>query len=567
MTDAGTARRSRAQDLVAVALLVALWLAASLPRLRGPIDLRWDASVYYVLGTSLAEGKGHRLLNEPGEIEAVQYPPGLPLLVAVHQRAAGTADFLEVAPRLRVTYFVLGGLYLLAAYAVVRAFLAPPLALAACALTGLSFYAFLHPSDTLYAELPFALASMLFLLCHRRSERPLFAVTTGVLGVLAYLLRTAGIALLAAWVGESLLRRRWRQAALRALASALPVLAWQVHVVRVTESDGYREPAYAYQRAPYAWSNVGYLENVALVDPFRPELGRMGARDLAGRVARNLAAIPVALGESAWMPRGLPEKLAEKLHARFGLPSLPGRLGEALLVLFGCGVLAGAACFAVGKKGASEVRGNGLVLLYFALTIVLISFTPWPQQFWRYLAPLAPLSALFLLHGLRRVAARVTRSRIAGALAVAAPLGVLLAAQLLAARLFLQSLLPVSYYDAAGNELPGRLLTYERPWHALDPALEWLRRHARAEDVVATTVPHLAHLRSGLRAVLPPMETDPDLAGRLLAEVPVAWVLLDELGDPGIAGYAAAAIERRPEEWRLAYGVPGGGTRVYERVR
>ena len=37
---------------VIVALVVLLWL----PRLTGPIDLRWDAGVYYVLGTSLGHG-------------------------------------------------------------------------------------------------------------------------------------------------------------------------------------------------------------------------------------------------------------------------------------------------------------------------------------------------------------------------------------------------------------------------------------------------------------------------------------------------------------------------------
>ena len=40
---------------------------------------------YYVLGTALAEGKGYRLLNEPGDIEANQYPPLLALVIAFHQ--------------------------------------------------------------------------------------------------------------------------------------------------------------------------------------------------------------------------------------------------------------------------------------------------------------------------------------------------------------------------------------------------------------------------------------------------------------------------------------------------
>jgi hypothetical protein len=52
-------------------VIVCLWI----PRWAGPLDLRWDGAVYYVLGTSIAEGKGYRLLHEPGEIEAIQYPP------------------------------------------------------------------------------------------------------------------------------------------------------------------------------------------------------------------------------------------------------------------------------------------------------------------------------------------------------------------------------------------------------------------------------------------------------------------------------------------------------------
>ena len=35
--------------LALAALVVATWL----PRMRGPLDLRWDGGVYYVLGTSL----------------------------------------------------------------------------------------------------------------------------------------------------------------------------------------------------------------------------------------------------------------------------------------------------------------------------------------------------------------------------------------------------------------------------------------------------------------------------------------------------------------------------------
>ena len=71
--------RKRAFQLSLIAILVGVALISWSSRLIGPIDLRYDASTYFILGTSLAEGKGYRLLNEPGEIEATQYQPLLPL--------------------------------------------------------------------------------------------------------------------------------------------------------------------------------------------------------------------------------------------------------------------------------------------------------------------------------------------------------------------------------------------------------------------------------------------------------------------------------------------------------
>jgi hypothetical protein len=56
----------RRRNVVYLLLLIFLSVGLWLPRLRGPLDLRYDAGVYYILGTSLAEGKGYRLLNEPG---------------------------------------------------------------------------------------------------------------------------------------------------------------------------------------------------------------------------------------------------------------------------------------------------------------------------------------------------------------------------------------------------------------------------------------------------------------------------------------------------------------------
>src|SRR3954452_5090356 len=99
-----------------VALCIVLWI----PRLNGPIDLRWDAGVYYVLGTSLATGHGYRMLSEPGSPEAIQYPPLLPAFVALHQRVLGSTDPAVVGPWLRSSFAALFLGYALATLAVAR---------------------------------------------------------------------------------------------------------------------------------------------------------------------------------------------------------------------------------------------------------------------------------------------------------------------------------------------------------------------------------------------------------------------------------------------------------------
>jgi hypothetical protein len=563
----GAGRLGR-RDLPSLAAVLLLWLAVWAPRLSGPIDFRWDASTYFVLGTSLAEGRGYRLLNEPGEIEAVQYPPLLPAVVAIHERALGTADYTVVGTSLRICYFVLSGAYLLVAYVVVRGVLEPPLALLAVASTGLSFYSFLYPSDSLYAEVPFALLAMTFLLCLRRPARPGWGLAAGVVAAAAYLLRTAGIALLAVWVLESALRRRFRQAAFRAAAAALPVLAWQMHTARVTNSPAWHEPAYPYQRAAYYYSNVTYSENSRLVDPFRPELGTTSSGGLAERVGRNLLVLPRSIGESAWIAVASGPYLVDKVYGALGVRQAQPPRSALLAVTGGLVALLGAAALA----GALLLlrRGERLLALFYGVCLAMIVLTPWPSQFWRYLAPLTPLSWLFVIVTLgaaARALERRGRPTTAAALTIL-PLSAALLVQAAAAAGYLRGLLPISYYAADGTEHRGRLLTYEPVWHALDPALEYVRRHAAPADVVATSVPHLAFLRTGHRAVLPPLEPDPDTASRYLDAVPVSWLVLDELGLPGISErYAAPVVRRHPQAWRLVWTTPGTGVRVYERVR
>jgi len=158
-------------------------------------------------------------------------------------------------------------------------------------------------------------------------------------------------------------------------------------------------------------------------------------------------------------------------------------------------------------------------------------------------------------------------ARIAAALVLAVPPGGMLLVQIFLAPHLLELMKPVSYFDAAGRERILKLLGYGSEWHALDPAFEWIRRNAAPTAVIATTVPHLAYLRTGHKAVLPPFESDPDTAGQLLDEVPVGYLVLDRFGRPGVSErYAGPLVAQKPADWRLVFTAPDGKTRVYERT-
>ena len=555
-------------DLICLAALLLVFLALWVPRLTGPINFRWDASTYYILGTALAEGKGYRLLNEPGEIQAVQYPPLLPMFVAAVQRTIGTHDYFKVGSVLRFAYLIFSALFLLMTYILARQFFSPQPALLVGVITALSFSSFIGPSDVLYADLPFAVVAIGFLVVQQNTDRPLFAIASGAFAVAAYLLRTAGIALLVAWVAESLFRRHFRQAALRATISAVPVLLWQGYVWKVTHSDEYHHLAYSYQRAAYNYPNVTYGENSRLIAPFQPELGRIRTNDVGKRLARNVVAVPIALGESAVIPswffpflsRGLRNLHLATYHQWSQLLSASLYVG-----LFAVGLL--------GLIGAILIANSRrwFVSLYFAVTLGLVIMTPWEDQFWRYLASMTPLSLIFVFVTISALRSRLDSvdsawRKTAGVALAIVPVVAILLVQVAVAVHLLRSMGPVSYYDTAGRERVFKLIDYPSEWHALDPAFEWIRQNAAPNAVIATTVPHLAYLRTGHKAVLPPFERDEQTANLMLAEVPVSYIVIDRFGQPGISErYAAPAVAERPENWQLVFTAPDHETRVYAR--
>ena len=90
-----------------------------------------------------------------------------------------------------------------------------------------------------FAELPFTVATLIFVITANGRGR-IAGICSGAAAIAGYLLRTAGIALMAAWIADSLLHRHFRAAVTRALICLLPVLCWNLYIARVeTASAGF----------------------------------------------------------------------------------------------------------------------------------------------------------------------------------------------------------------------------------------------------------------------------------------------------------------------------------------
>ena len=118
-----------------------------------------------------------------------------------------------------------------------------------------------------------------------------------------------------------------------------------------------------------------------------------------------------------------------------------------------------------------------------------------------------------------------------------------------------------------GKRVDYRLFYYDSASKSLDDGLNWLKGKTKADDVVATAMPHWAYVRKGLKAVRPPLESNSERAQALLDSVPVAYVVLDKSGEGFSNAYMLALVQANPRAWKLVYADEKGGVRIYERVR
>jgi hypothetical protein len=562
--NAQAVRRRRTVDLGCTLALCIAVLLTWIPRWNGPIDIRWDGATYFVLGTSLSEGKGYRLLSEPGDIRANQYPPLLPAIVAVHEKVLHSTDPVRVGIWLRRTWMLFSIFYIAVAFRLGRLLVPAKYAVWLAAVALMNFDTFFY--ETLcFTELPFALATVLFVWLYLRNEGKSWTrYLAPVFAIAAYLLRSMGITLLVAWILESLFRKRFRSAVLRTAMAAVPVIAWQWYVHDVETGADYKHPYYAYQRDPSMFYNVSYAVNMHLKDPFNPDSGSTSVGDLCYRVIHNTMLLPYSLGQSLVAREGFFIGHINAVNTLLGarivryLPIKAALYALGLITLFGVVRLI--------------LRGQTIIGLTTMLTLGAICTSPWPGQFGRYLSPMLPLLLLSLMAAVGIVAGRSAASAKWKNGKAAAFRAVVFSLILAECGLALISgirnfLSPVYYNDGKGNPTRYHLVYYLPDYADVKAMLSWLLPKADSHAVIAAVMPEWFYLQSGLKTVMPPLTRKAAKAQAQADSVPVSYVVIEHLlVQDNFNNFFPNLVESSPDKWKLLYSAPGKKILLYGRI-
>jgi hypothetical protein len=477
---------------VTAAGLILSALALYVLRLDHVAGLIGDDAWYAVLAKAIAEGEGPRLIGSAGlHVLSPVYPPGFPALLSLVflVTPAYPANLLFLKS-LSVAAMIGAGV-LTYRYATRSRGLSPAVAAAVAFATVITPSLVFLATSTLMSEAVFLLVELAAVLAieraaDARSDRASrWAAIAGVLAGTAMLVRTAGIAVVAAGVLHFALGRRWRRAVPFVAAVLLCVLPWALYAHRHAATHAERLDLGGVMAVDYAdwfWTREAGAVTAR----------RVGLDALPARVVRNLTDIAI-----------------RDMGGIF-VPALFRTAGESGLEAVGLGPPENGSVPSMGS--ATGTQAISLVLTIVAivgfvvacrrrltvaepLTVVSVSMIAlWPFWAFRFVLPLTPFLLGYLVVGvdaIARAGARPPRpSRLATSSAV---------------RIFLLVVIGLNVLDHARYIAASRGHDRGGTWQAqgddTETVMDWVRRHAERGSVIAAYNPALVYLLTGHQAV------------------------------------------------------------------
>ncbi|HEX2168567.1 MAG TPA: hypothetical protein VHG09_15130, partial [Longimicrobiales bacterium] len=326
--------------------------------------------------------------------------------------------------------------------------------------------------------------------------------------LLAYFTRSAGLPLLLAALAWLAWRRHWKQLAALVVLAAVPALLWWLR------SRGVGAGSYAAE----FW----------LVNPYAPDLGRIGAGDLLQRIVQN-----------GWK------------YMSIHLPILLTGAAAAGVVLISV------ITFLLALGGwLRRVRAPRAAELFLPLYIGLIFVWPdvWSGE--RFLLPALPLILYYAAEMLVTVVRRLAPRHVFASGAAALALLVMMALPGIVQASRTGSACSAMY--RAGDRYP----CIGPVWDDFFELAELMPQMLPDDAVVLTRKPRLFYALSGKRSSIYPFSQDPAAFFATADSVGARYVLYDRLGSTSDA-YVRPALIAQPEAFCIMRVTPATGTILF----
>lgn len=448
-----------------------------------------DNVQYYALARALATGRGYVDLIVPGAPIETVYPPGFALLLVPFYWLFGGAY-----TGLKVESLVAGGVALWALWALARRDRAVPAWAAAAAVWVFGLYpVFRVYTHWVLSDMSYVAVTLLALVAFQRAgevaeDHPWGRWLGGcLLALLAFYVRTAGVALLGAALGVALLRRQWRRAGVLAAVVAIGVAPWLL---------------WTSQRPP---ETGGYLQQVRLENRLDPTSTRLDPQGYVQRTSWNLV---------HYGTRDFPQMFWPYVR-----PPAEGRVLRPPPAVRVFALLVGGILMAIGIVAALRSRGVAVWDLYGLATLGILALWAWTGD--RFFLTLAPLLYLYVLIGADRASTLITRSprpaqALVGALALVLAIG--------AAR-EIPSQWRLTRAWLGGDRFGG----YEPFWQDYFESAEWIGVQAPDAVIVARKPTFAWYFSGGRPSFVYPFHGDPDATWRTIRSKGATHILAEPM--------------------------------------
>ena len=463
-----------------------------------------DNVAYYALAKALATGRGYVDLIDPAAPVETVLPPGFPLLLVPFYWI-----FRGEMIGLKVESMVAGAVALWALWSLARRDEAVPPWAAAAAVWLFGLYpVFRIYTHWVLSDLSYVAVTLVALVAFQRAkdeeeaDRPWgWWLAATLIAVLAFYVRTAGVALLGAAGLHALLGRRWKRLGVFAAVVLLTALPWFWWTSRRPPETG------------------GYLEQVSIENRLDPTSDPLAPGSYVERVVFNIEHYATTdFPQMFWPLRRLPAE---------GPPMRPPPAVRVFSLLIG-GIL-----LAVGVVAALRTRKVTVWDLYGFATLGILALWAWTGD--RFFLTLAPFLYLYILIGADQVSRWLFRSPRPAHAAIA----VLAAVMAIGALREIPSQWRFTRAWLSGDRWAG----YQPFWQDYFEVAEWIGIDAPDAVIVARKPTFAWYFSGGRPSFVYPFHGDPDATWRTIRSKGATHILVEPLTRDFLARALAPHID------------------------